>query len=243
LIRKSSAPALQRPGAELSLYARGMTLSLVAARRLLSALPTRVADPLRPAELARVEETFGFTFNPDHRVLLSAGLPVGERWPDWRDGDPRALRKRLAAPIAGVLFDVEENDFWWPQWGPRPTHKAAAVATARRELERVPRLVPVYGHRYAPALPEPDLPVLSVVQTDVIVYGRNLADYLRREFGLPSDAEPRGDAGPRGDAEVTVGLGLDAEPEVQEEPALLGDRQPAPVRTVPFWSGLIESNQ
>lgn len=168
-----------------------MTLTLAAARRLWESLPIPVDDGLTGAELRRVEEALGFEFNPDHRALLSAGLPLGDRWPDWRDGEIDVLRQRLAEPVEGVLFDVEENGFWWPGWGPRPALVDDAVDRARVELRQAPILVPLYGHRFSPALPQVDLPVLSVVQTDVIVYGRDLADYLRREFaGIGGDIGP-----------------------------------------------------
>lgn len=163
-----------------------MVLTAATARELLAALPVRIADPLDAHEFADVEQRFGFAFSPDHRLLLATGLPTGPRWPDWRDGDPDRLRALLAAPIDGVLFDVQENGYWHPSWGERPSRTAFALSAARRHLGEAPRLVPVYGHRYTPALPEPGLPVLSVVQTDVIVYGPDLAAYLRREFGLPN---------------------------------------------------------
>lgn len=163
-----------------------MTLSAATARDLLAALPAQIADPLGAAEFAALEQRFGFTFNPDHRALLATGLPTGRRWPDWRDGDPDQLRLLLEAPIDGVLFDVQENGFWLPSWGDRPSRTAFALSVARRRLDGVPRLAPVYGHRYAPALPEPGLPVFSVMQTDVIVYGDTLAGYLRHEFDLPA---------------------------------------------------------
>lgn len=169
-----------------------MTLSAAYARELLAALPAQVADPLTAAEFAGLESRFGFVFNPDHRALLATGLPVGGRWPDWRDGDPDQLAERLAAPVDGVLFDVQENGFWLPGWGERPSRTAFALSVARRALEQTPRLVPVYGHRYTPALPETDLPVFSVMQTDVIVYGDTLPGYLRHEFELP----PGDQAGP-----------------------------------------------
>ncbi|MFC7244506.1 hypothetical protein ACFQO7_18675 [Catellatospora aurea] len=171
-----------------------MSLSAAYARDLLAALPARVADPLTAAEFAGLESRFGFVFNPDHRALLTAGLPVGGRWPDWRDGDPDQLAERLAAPVDGVLFDVQENGFWLPGWGERPSRTAFALSVARRALERAPQLVPVYGHRYAPALPETDLPVFSVMQTDVIVYGDTLPAYLQREFDLPPGDLPGGAA-------------------------------------------------
>jgi len=83
-----------------------------------------------------------------------------------------------------VLFDVVENGLWPTGWASRPAEPGAAARLARRELARVPRLLPLYRHRYLPAAPAPEpTPVLSVVQGDVITYGIDLLDYLEREFG------------------------------------------------------------
>ncbi len=144
--------------------------------------------PVRPGltepELAGVEQEFGFSFADDHRAFLAAGLPYGRGWPDWRDGDRDQLREKLAMPVEGVLFDVAENDFWYEGWGPPPGTTADAVTVARRFLMTVPRLVPVHSHRYLPAgRGTSGHPVLSVMQTDIIGYGANLAAYLRHEFG------------------------------------------------------------
>jgi hypothetical protein len=35
---------------------------------------------LREAEIARIEETFGFGFGSEHREFLSAALPTGDSW-------------------------------------------------------------------------------------------------------------------------------------------------------------------
>ncbi|GID94208.1 hypothetical protein ACFQFC_31960 [Amorphoplanes digitatis] len=139
---------------------------------------------LSDSEIAGVEKEFGFSFADDHRAFLAAALPVGRGWPDWRDGDRGQLRERLALPVEGVLFDVAENGFWYEGWGPCPESAADAVVAARRLLVIVPRLIPVYSHRYLPAGHGTcGHPVLSVMQTDIISYGANLTAYLGAEFG------------------------------------------------------------
>ncbi|OKJ05625.1 hypothetical protein AMK19_25350 [Kitasatospora sp. CB01950] len=141
-----------------------------------------VAPGLSERELDAVEARFGFRFAPDHRVFLAAGLPTGPSWPDWRYGDPEQLRGRLAWPVEGTLFDVSHG-YWFPLWGPEPEDAAERERVARAALASVPQLVPLYGHRYLPAAPfGPRHPVLSVYQTDIIEYGRDLADWLRVEF-------------------------------------------------------------
>jgi hypothetical protein len=57
---------------------------------------------------------------------------------------------------------------------------------ARAHVARVPRLVPVFSHRYLTSdLQFNPSPVFSVEQTDVIFYGDNLLDYVAHEFRVP----------------------------------------------------------
>ncbi|WP_315093126.1 hypothetical protein [uncultured Cellulomonas sp.] len=139
-------------------------------------------DPgLSADELADVERRFGFTFCADHRDLLTLAVPVGDHWPDWLDDDESPLRARLAWPVDSVVADVLAGDFWPASWGPRPADDLEAQA--RRQLEQVPTMVPVYSHRYLPSgTAAPGVPVFSIYGTDVIHYGSDLADYLEREF-------------------------------------------------------------
>jgi hypothetical protein len=67
--------------------------------------------------------------------------------------------------------------------GGRPTEARIAEAEAVEHLARWPRLVPLYGHRYLPSgqVASP-VPVLSVVQSDVIYYGYDLLEWVQREF-------------------------------------------------------------
>jgi hypothetical protein len=152
---------------------------------------------LTEAEFARIEQEYGFEFADDHRAFLAVGLPLNgplpeiegviythaKPWPVWRDDDPEKLRDALHWPIEGVLFDVEHG-YWHPEWGEQPEERAEAVKAARVHLATVPRMVPVYGHRYLPAgRGSHGHPVLSMWQTDIIYYGADLADYIHREFG------------------------------------------------------------
>jgi hypothetical protein len=47
-------------------------------------------------------------------------------------------------------------------------------------------MIPVYAHRYLPAgRGTHGHPVLSIYQTDIILYGTDLAEYIDREFTDP----------------------------------------------------------
>lgn len=174
-------------------------LGAEAARRLARwARHECVIEPgLTDAEFAQVEDEFGFEFAEDHRAFLAGGLPVSvpyddppgvfrswpEPWLDWRDGDRGALRERLSWPAVCVESYVEHQGFWRDDFGPRPEQPEEALAVARAALAGLPKLVPVYGHRFLPAgRGSYGHPVLSVYHTDTIFYGFDLADWVRQEF-------------------------------------------------------------
>jgi hypothetical protein len=142
-----------------------------------------VEDGLTEAETREVEYRFEFHFPPDLRALLQAGLPVSERFPDWRDGDEPQLRSVLDWPLEGMQFDVQNNAFWLDEWGPRPESLEDAFQVAAQAVASAPRLVPIYSHRYIPADPaRAGNPVFSVYQTDIIIYGNDLLSYFANEF-------------------------------------------------------------
>jgi hypothetical protein len=155
-----------------------------AAARLRTFGAATIEGGLSDDEFARVEQMLGFQFADDHRAFLAAGLPVGQRWPNWRTEGRRSLLKRVQLPAEGILFAVEWNEFWHDGWGRRPGRMKDALRSAKYQLDRVPRMVPVYGHRYLPAgRGSFGHPVLSIVQTDIIAYGADLLDYFDNEFG------------------------------------------------------------
>ena len=134
-------------------------------------------------ELAGIEDQFGFEFADDHRAFLSAALPVGNSWPDWRSAPRRSLQQRLQLPVEGILFAVEWREFWGGGWGVRPARMKDALRSANYHLARAPRLVPVHSNRYLPAgRGTSGHPVLSVYQTDVICYASDLFVYTERAF-------------------------------------------------------------
>ncbi|MCV7176385.1 SMI1/KNR4 family protein [Mycolicibacterium sphagni] len=147
-----------------------------------------MAPGLTEDELAAIEAEFGFEFADDHREFLSAGLPVGESWPDWRDAPRRNLQQRLQLPAEGILFAVEWRQFWGAEWGVRPARMKDALRSANYHLARVPQLVPVHANHYLPAgRGSFGHPVLSVYQTDVTCCSTGIFAYVDRELG---DADP-----------------------------------------------------
>jgi len=144
---------------------------------------------LTKAEVALVEETYGFQFPPDLRNFLQTALPKHFPFVNWRSGNDAYIQELMRLPLDGILFDVE-HDFWLPEWGTRPARIEEAKAIVENFVSQAPKLIPIYSHRMMPDRPNlPGNPVISVHQTDIIYYGFDLDDYFRHEFDLP-DRKP-----------------------------------------------------
>jgi hypothetical protein len=146
-------------------------------------LPSRFRGRgLSTAELDVAQEQAGASFPPDLCELLYETLPVGPKFPDWRDAQAtmQSWRERL---VATVHFDVLHNGFWLPEWESRPEHPEESREAVASHLAAAPAMIPIYAHRAIPNEPlAAGNPVFSIYQTDVVVYGRDLADYLVAEF-------------------------------------------------------------
>lgn len=137
---------------------------------------------LTDRELAAAEERYKVTFNPEHRSFLRAMLPVGRGWWDWRS-DTDALRNAISQPTTSILELVGDGHFWWSAWGEPPARLEERVSLVESDSAHWARLVPLRGHRYVPELISGDQsPVFSVVDDDIVTYGRSIREYLDREY-------------------------------------------------------------
>jgi hypothetical protein len=144
------------------------------------------------SELDQAEDIFQFEFPPDLRTLLLDRSPInGHNW-----ANPEQLRTAFSWPYDGLLFDIEHNNFWLSAWGVRPALAEERAELLRFQINNAPKLIPLTGHRYLPAEPsESGNPVFSVYQSDIIYYGKDLADFFKIEFSstprLPAAEECR----------------------------------------------------
>jgi hypothetical protein len=161
------------------------------------------------AECSELEARLNLRLPPDLRSWLEFCLPRrGDDFPNWRESPEQEVQTDEEWLLRGIWNDVDPrqqpywalNDakewelitpefkprMWSPTWGPAPRDRDAAWTILSEQFERAPRLVRLYAHRFIPATPyEQGNPVFSIMQTDIIVYGNDLADYFAREFGVP----------------------------------------------------------
>lgn len=142
----------------------------------------KFAKGLSPEEFKSAEEYYGISFPDDYREFLSEALPVGKSFPNWRILS-EDLKSSLEWPWSGMAFDIEHDSYWHASWGMRPAELVDALRVAKEQFDRLPKLIPVYGHRYISSEPrEAGNPIFSVYQMDIIYYGSTLAEYFEIEF-------------------------------------------------------------
>ncbi len=143
-------------------------------------MPNAWARGYAPEDLQRAQHRYNLAFPPDLVALYLRKRPA-EGY-DWREDDA-AIRRALAWPAEGLIFDVEHNALWLPQWGRRPTEPNARADIVRAAVARAPALIPLIAHRYLAAEPwEPGNPVFSIYQSDIIYYGADLGSYFNIEL-------------------------------------------------------------
>lgn len=132
--------------------------------------------------------------------------------------DEHALRTQLNSLIEGLAFDVENSDLWPLTWGQKPNSEYARRARIADLIAAAPSLIPVYAHRYLVGEPKVEgNPVLSIHQSDIIVYGPELRSYFLVEF-----------------ADL---LGIDAS-SVRREAEIVTNLNSARYAAIPFWGEL-----
>src|SRR5262245_50186645 len=128
-------------------------MNLQRVRSVLEQAGVTFEQGLSPQEVERTERQFGFVFPEDLRRFLMYALPTGLRFPNWRDHNSPEIAQALAWPLEGIWFDVQNNHFWPPEWGPKPLDESAAYEQLRSRIASAPKLIPISGHRYMPDRP------------------------------------------------------------------------------------------
>ncbi len=133
-------------------------------------------------EIDEVERRWAIRFAPDHRLFLRvvhARTSVGGPYHWLRD--EYKIGQAFEWLVEGLVFDVEENGLWPASWGARPDDEAVRAAHVAALVAAAPPLLPFGGHRYV--LADGPTIVLSVYQSDIIVYGNSMRSYLLNEYG------------------------------------------------------------
>ena len=141
---------------------------------------TRWNPRLSGDEIAQLQHRFGFAFPSDYIQMLRTFNGFDRDCIDVQGGEGPSRHRRSFYKYPDDLLSqtrlLEDLE----------THRKVVNAVLEEEgfdSADVVGFVPIYGHRALVAFTDPTLsPVLSVVGSDVIIYGHNLQSYFRHEF-------------------------------------------------------------
>lgn len=196
----------------------------------------QVQSGLSESEFARAEAEFGFAFPPDLKAILSAGLPLGPGFPDWRSsGSSRLqLHASMNLPIAAISFHIARNALWSKSWGPRPSDPEKALRIARNALKRAPLLIPIFNHCYIPCNPcLAGNPIFYVDENRIFCCGFDLSDFFNRESSLFQGSDNQTLSKQRSMSEKSAGSSLNFSRRSLDTLSAGVGRTP---RWVEFWS-------
>ena len=139
---------------------------------------------LNQAEFSKIKEVYGIEFPSELKEFYSTILPISKNFYNWRDFSSENVNKikgALKRPFDDI-YEMAEEVYWCEDWGVEPDINER-TSVVRQKLEKAPKLIPIFLHRYMPMLSKENVPVISVCNTDIIYYGENLVSYLEIEFG------------------------------------------------------------
>jgi len=141
------------------------------------------APGLPEKTVAAIEKELGFPWPDDYRYLFQNVSDPGGVLFRWEDEGGKSYAAIIQRVLEGIEFDVQMNNLWMRRWHERPRYLPDALAIVRNDFPSWPKLLPIYGHRFLAAQPNrAGNPVFSIVQTDIVYYGSDIAHYLVNEF-------------------------------------------------------------
>lgn len=189
---------------------------------------------LSQKDIDDAEKRFEITFHPDMREFLSHPLSTLDLFYDYGADEGEEydkLQEKIREFKESIEFDIEHNNLWLKQWGPKPKELNDQLYIFRKVSEGH-NLVPIYSHRAMVSGTECKY-VLSAYRSDIIVYSNSLREYLSddKEFELTKEEKEGGDMSSDGEKTESDNEGNDdtldeCEPDVN-------------YNNVPFWGNFI----
>ena len=165
-----------------------MALNVQKIRDILEKKGIEIYDGLTDKEFEKIENFYSIKFPQVLRCLFKSFLPNLYNWRDFSKENVKKIKDKLNWPIEGIKYDIKYNNFWLECFGEKTGNLEQDLAKAEEYMrnqknEVVPKLIPIYSHRYVPCYPDSmEVPIFSIYQTDIIIYGNNIEQYFENEF-------------------------------------------------------------
>lgn len=142
------------------------------------------AEGLSEQEIIKIKQEYKIEFPIELQEFYSTALPVSKGFYNWRDfktTNVQYIKDVMNRPFNDI-YELADEVYWCDEWGDEPNNSERADVV-RAMLKKAPALIPIYSHRYIPAINLEPTPVFSIHDTDIIYYGENLESYFEIEFG------------------------------------------------------------
>lgn len=142
-------------------------------------------------EIEKIENIYEIKFPEKLKEFYKMGVPTGERfykWNDFSNENIEYIKENLNRPLDEIRIEIENEGYWVEKWGEFDNVDDRLVRFDSI-INDFPKLIPIYSHRYV-VCGNDNPAVLSVMGSDIIVYGNNLEDYFSNDFldkDLPTD--------------------------------------------------------
>lgn len=140
-------------------------------------------------EFADVEKIYGITIPNELKDFYKIAIPVSKGFYNWRDFSSQnvmRIKEMVEMPAKMLLNDINSIG-WIDKWGEEPSDKCLRQSLIQDQIESAPKLIPVFFHRYIADTCKS--PVFSICGLDIIIYAKELNDYLLIEFCKETIAE------------------------------------------------------
>ena len=136
-----------------------MSFNIKKIRKILENKGIEIYDGLSDEEFEKIENFYNIKFPKVLRILYKSFLPNFYNWRDFSENNVKKVKKYLNMPIEGILFDIENNNFWMDCLGEKTGNLQQDKAKAKNYLknakeEEVPKLIPIYSHIFVPSFPD-----------------------------------------------------------------------------------------
>ncbi len=138
--------------------------------------------------ITKIETIYDIKFPMCIREFYLLGIPFSDdksefpQWFDMSDENVKRIKKWISRPNESLRESVK-NGFWISKWGKRPEILQEALKQYDSISENAPALIPIFNHRYFPLIKNlGNPPVISAMACDIVFYGADFYDYLKREF-------------------------------------------------------------
>lgn len=139
---------------------------------------------LSEQEINRIKHEYSIKFPQELKDFYMTALPISKGFYNWRNfnlENIKYIKEAMNRPINDI-YEMADEVYWCDEWGDEPS-EIDQIEIVRGLLKRAPILIPIYSHRYFPAINSENIPVFSIHDTDIVCYGENLLSYFEIEFG------------------------------------------------------------